>query len=181
MILNLELKGKKPFILSFYFRVIWSLVWSGSYCGYYSLTVPHQITVLSVLELWPSHSKCETEVTVATSLLHHQVLKTNSWMQDVLRVLWMLQAVKEWRSSYKNNCLWMALWFQNRHWRVKASFLTSPPFTVQEFTLAIQKLLLSFLGSWCAVWWWVIWEEGKRGVIALKSPVTPSAKFEICF
>lgn len=78
MILNLELKGKNPFILSFYFRVVWSLVWSGSYCGCYRLTAPHQVTVLSVLELQPSHSKCETEVMVATSLLHHQVLKTNS-------------------------------------------------------------------------------------------------------
>lgn len=55
-------------------------MWSGSYCGYYRLAVPYQVTMLSVPELWPSYSKCEIEVMVATSLFHHlKYSKKKTW------------------------------------------------------------------------------------------------------
>lgn len=153
--------------------VLWVLLWlleTNSTLPDHYTECPGALAITS--QMWNWSYGCHL-------FLPSEVLKKIACMQDGLWVLWVLEAVEEWRPRYKTSCLWMALWFQYRHWRAKASFLTSPPLTVQNFTSPIQKLLLSFLGSWCAVWWWVIWEEEKRRVIALKSSVTPNAKFEI--
>lgn len=177
MILNLELKGKNPLYIIILFQsclksdVVWVLLWlleTNSTIPGHHTECPGALAI--TLQMWNWSYGCHIFVPPS------EVVKEITWMQDGLQVLWVLEAVEEWRWRYKTSCLSMALWFQYRHWRVKASFLTSPPLTLQKFTSAIQKLLLSFLGSWC---WWVIWEEEKSRVIALKSPGTPSAKFEI--
>lgn len=127
-------------------------MWSGSYLWLLETnsTIPGHHTecpgaLAITLQIWNWSYGCHIFVPPS------EVLKKITWMQDGLQILQVLEAVEEWRSRYKTSCLWMALWFQYRHWRVKASFLTSSLLTVQKFTSAIQKLLLSFLGSCCAV------------------------------
>lgn len=69
--------GKLLHVFSFCFRVVPRLMWPGSCCHYYRLTLPYQLTLLSVLQLWPSDSKHETEVMVATSLFQQLKYSNN--------------------------------------------------------------------------------------------------------
>lgn len=129
--------------------LLWLLQTSSTLPGHYA-ECPGALAI--TLQMW--NWSCGCNIFVPPS----EVLKKIAWMQDGLWDLWVLEVVKDWRSRYQTNCLWMEFWFQTLE--SQGFFLGFTPFYSTKIYISNSEIAAFF--SWEMVCCALVGDLGRR-------------------